>query len=102
MVFPSTPWPPFTFRFFSLIRRPMDAFAVQKKCRNSRWSRDAVLDGREPVVARITERDIEIFKLLARYRYLAVDDIQAFVGGALKSIVHRLNLLSRKPNLYGQ
>src|ERR1700674_3073223 len=68
--------------------------------RNSRWTRDPVLDAGEPIVVRITERDIEIFKLLARYRYLPADDIQALVGGELKPIVHRLNLLSRRPNLY--
>jgi hypothetical protein len=78
----------------------MDALAPQKMSRNSRWSRDPVLDAGRAAVARITGRDIEIFKLLARYRYLAVDDIQALVGGELKPIVHRLNLLSRKPNLF--
>jgi hypothetical protein len=78
----------------------MDAFAVQKHSRNSRWSRDPVVGAGRPAIARVTERDIEIFKVLARYRYLAVDDIQGLVGGELKPIVHRLNLLSRKPNLY--
>jgi Replication-relaxation len=78
----------------------MDALTIPKSSRNSRWSRDPVLDAGAPAVARITERDIEIFKLLARYRYLATDDIQALVGGELKPIVHRLNLLSRKPNLF--
>src|SRR6266478_255500 len=72
----------------------MDAFVGQKTSRNSRWSRDPVRDGGAAVVARVTERDIEIFKLLARYRYLAVDDIQALVGGELKPLVHRLNLLA--------
>jgi protein involved in plasmid replication-relaxation len=78
----------------------MDALTPHKKSRNSRWSRDPVRDAGAPAVARITERDVEIFKLLARYRYLGVDDIQALVGGKLKPIVHRLNVLSRKPNLY--
>src|SRR5271163_1450338 len=78
----------------------MDALAKQKRARNSRWSREPVLDAGMPAVARVTERDIEIFKLLARYRYLPVDDIHAIVGGELKPVVHRLNLLSRKPNLY--
>jgi hypothetical protein len=78
----------------------MDAFAVQKTSRNSRWSREPVVGAGRPAIARVTERDIEIFKVLARYRYLAVDDIQGLVGGELKPIVHRLNLLSRKPNLY--
>ena len=47
-----------------------------------------------------TERDIEIFKLLARFHYLPSDYIHAFVGGNQKALLHRLNLLSRKPNLY--
>jgi hypothetical protein len=69
--------------------------------RNSRWSRDAVI-GRHgaPAIARPTERDIEIFQLLVRFRYLPSDYIHAFVGGSEKALIHRLNLLSRKPNLY--
>jgi hypothetical protein len=63
---------------------------------------------REPVIGRNgeavavypTERDIEIFKLLVLFRYLPADYIHAFVGGSLKALSHRLNLLSRKPNLY--
>ena len=47
-----------------------------------------------------TERDIEIFKLLVRFRYLPSDYIHAFVGGNEKALSRRLNLLSRKPNLY--
>ena len=47
-----------------------------------------------------TDRDIEIFKLLTRYRYLPSDYIHAFVGGSFKGLNRRLNLLSRKPNLY--
>ena len=39
----------------------------------------------------LTARDIEIFKLLARYRYLRLPYIQAFVGGAsLKRLQDRL------------
>ncbi len=55
---------------------------VQKISRNSRWSRDPV-DGRggAPRAVAPTERDIEIFKLLVRYRYLPSDYIHAFVGG---------------------
>ncbi len=52
------------------------------------------------VVVYPTERDIEIFKLLVRFRYLPSDYIHAFVGGSVKALTHRLNLLSRKPNLY--
>src|SRR5215831_1767163 len=73
----------------------------RKQMRNSRWDREPVLDSRgQPRVARLTERDIEIFKLLGRYRYLPLDDLHAFVGGSLKGLSHHLNLLSRKPNLY--
>ena len=75
--------------------------AADKQTRNSRWTRDPVVapDG-SPLVAYPTERDFEIFKLLARFRYLPADYIHAFVGGNEKALSHRLNLLSRKPNLY--
>jgi hypothetical protein len=78
----------------------MDAIAP-KKTRNSRWDRKPVVDGgAKPAIAYLTERDIEIFKCLARYQYLPSDYIHAFVRGNYKSLIHRLNLLSRKPNLY--
>jgi len=74
---------------------------IQPQRRLSRWSRDSVLDGSgRPTVAKLTDRDIEVFKLLARYPYLQLDDIHAFVGGSLKGLSHHLNILSRKPNLY--
>jgi len=78
----------------------MDTVTAQKGPRKSRWSRDPILDDGEPAVARLTQRDIDIFKLLARYRYLPADDIHAFVVGELTPLIRRLNLLSRKPNLY--
>ena len=86
--------------FFRLCAPAIDAL-VEKKSRNSRWSRDPVRgpDG-SAVAVYPTERDIEIFKLLARYRYLPSDYIHAFVGGNPKALLHRLNLLSRKPNVY--
>lgn len=61
-----------------------------------------MLDARgRPKVAAITERDVDrIFKLLARYRYLPADYIHAFAGGSLDALTNRLNLLSRRPNLY--
>jgi len=78
----------------------MDAIP-QKQTRNSRWSRDpAIGNGGEPVTVYPTERDIEIFNLLARYRYLPSDYIHAFIGGNAKALGRRLNLLARKPNLY--
>ena len=73
---------------------------VQKRPRTSRWSRDPIVDGGAPVVARITDRDVEIFKLLSRYRYLPSDDIHAFIGGGLIHLTRRLDLLQRKPNCY--
>jgi hypothetical protein len=76
----------------------MDA-TPKRRC--SRWDRDPALDGNgRPRLALITERDVGIFKLLARYRYLTIDDIHAFVGGNRKALSHHLNLLSRRPNLY--
>jgi Replication-relaxation len=82
------------------MRPPMDA-TPQKQTRNSRWSREPVI-GRDGASVAVypTERDIEIFKLLVRFRYLPADYIHAFVGGSLKALNHRINLLSRKPNLY--
>jgi protein involved in plasmid replication-relaxation len=77
----------------------MDA-PVDRRHRNSRWTRDPVIDDGDAVVVRPTERDIEIFKLLTRYRYLPSDYIHAFVGGNSKALGRRLNSLSRKPNLY--
>ena len=77
----------------------MDA-RVDKSRRSSRWTRDPVLVEEKAVVVCPTERDIEIFRLLARYRYLPSDYIHAFVGGNAKALSRRLNLLSRKPNLY--
>lgn len=67
---------------------------------NSRRSREPSLYGGREVVVRPTDRDLEIFKLLARYRYLPADFIQAFIGGGAQGLRRRLNFLSRKPNLY--
>ena len=78
----------------------MDAITQRKKW-NSRWDDNPVVDQDGNVcTAKLTERDIEICKLLVRYRYLPSDDIHAFVGGSLGAIVRRLNLLSRDPNCY--
>lgn len=78
----------------------MDALTVQKKSRNSRWTRDPINDDGHAVAVCPTDRDVEIFKLLTRYRYLPSDYIHAFVGGNMKALSRRLNCLSRKPNLY--
>jgi hypothetical protein len=77
----------------------MDAIAPKTR-RNSRWDRKSVVDGARPAIAYLTERDIDIFKSLARHQYLSSDYIHAFVRGDYKSLIHRLNVLSRKPNLY--
>lgn len=62
--------------------------------RRSRWSREG------SKAAQLTARDVEIFRLLQRYRYLSADYIHAFVGGNKKRLVERLNLLQREPNFY--
>src|ERR1700691_2272245 len=78
----------------------MDA-TPQKSSRNSRWSREPVIGSAgAPRAVYPTERDIDIFKLFVRFRYLPADYIHAFVGGSAKALTHRLNLLSRKPNLF--
>lgn len=79
----------------------MDAISTANSRRNSRWTREPVI-GRagSGVAAHPTERDIEIFQLLDRFRYLSSDYIHAFVGGNEKALIRRLNVLSRKPNLY--
>src|SRR5580698_5889303 len=74
---------------------------LQQPKRNSRWSRDPVIGSAgAPRAVYPTDRDIEIFQLLVRYRYLPSDTIHAFVGGNAKALLHRLGLLSRKPNLF--
>jgi Replication-relaxation len=77
----------------------MDAIA-DKTRRISRWTRDPVIDDGRAVAVYPTDRDIEIFKLLIRFRYLPADYVHAFVGGNSKALGRRLNLLCRKPNLY--
>jgi Replication-relaxation len=67
---------------------------------NSRWSREPrLLDGKS-VVARITPNDIRLLGLLAKYRYLQSDDIHAQLGGSLRYLIDRLDLLYRKPNQF--
>lgn len=62
--------------------------------RRSRWSRQG------SKAAQLTARDVDIFRLLQRYRYLSADYIHAFIGGNKKRLVERLNLLQREPNFY--
>src|SRR5581483_2788470 len=62
--------------------------------RRSRWSRHGTK------IAQLTPRDVVIFRLLQRYRYLSADYIHAFVGGDKTRLLLRLNLLHRAPNYY--
>jgi hypothetical protein len=66
--------------------------------RNSRWTRNATHAPRK--TACVSAHDIAIFSVLARYRYLPADYVHAFVGGNFKHLIHRLNVLSREPNLF--
>jgi hypothetical protein len=76
----------------------MEASAAQ---RLSRWDRSPLRNSRgAEKLARLTARDRDVFKLLARYRYLPADFIHAFVGGSLKGLSRHLNVLKRTPNCY--
>jgi hypothetical protein len=67
----------------------------------SRWDRQPVRGAQgEAKIARLTPRDLDVFKLLARYEYLPADFIHAFVGGSFKGLSRHLSLLKRKPNCY--
>jgi hypothetical protein len=74
----------------------MNAEAAIK--RNSRWKRSPTFGPRK--TAHLSAQDIAIFAALARYRYLPADYISALVGGNFKHLIHRLNVLSRAPNLF--
>lgn len=78
----------------------MDSLQVERRY-TSRWSHDPIRDteGRLKLV-QLTGRDLEILKLLARYRYLRADFIHAFVGSSIKGLVGRLNQLQRPPNRF--
>ncbi|HZK89266.1 MAG TPA: hypothetical protein VFC56_03875, partial [Stellaceae bacterium] len=66
--------------------------------RNSRWTRSTPLGARKR--AQLSAHDIEIFTVLARYRYLPADYIHAIAGGSFKYLTERLGVLSREPNLF--
>jgi hypothetical protein len=74
---------------------------MDQRKRNSRWDRAPKLDkaGR-PTVARLSEDDLAILKLLGRYRYLPSDYLAALSGRSLPALQARLELLCRKPNSY--
>src|SRR5262245_47004981 len=74
---------------------------MDRRARNSRWSREPKLNkAREPIVARLSEDDLAILKLLGRYRYLPADYLAALTGRSLPALQARLELLYRKPNAY--
>ena len=74
---------------------------MDQRIRNSRWDREPKLDkSGKSVVARLTEDDITIFKILGRYRYLPSDYLAALTGRALPALQARLVILCRKPNCY--
>jgi Replication-relaxation len=74
---------------------------MDARARNSRWSREPKLDeAREPIIARLSEHDVAILKLLARYRYLPSDYLAALTGRSLPALQARLEILYRKPNAY--
>jgi Replication-relaxation len=74
---------------------------MDARARNSRWSRDPKLDNTgRPIVARLSEYDVAILKLLARYRYLPSDYLAALTGRSLPALQARLEILYRKPNAY--
>ena len=74
---------------------------MDQRVRNSRWDREPKLDrGGRPLIARLTEDDFAIFKLLGRYRYLPTDYLAALSGRSLPTLQARLEMLCRKPNCY--
>src|SRR4051794_1768416 len=91
-------------RAYSTLRRAVfrdSSAAMDQHVRNSRWDREPKLDkaGR-PIVARLSEDDFAILKLLARYRYLPCDYLAALTGRSLSALQARLELLCRRPNAY--
>src|SRR5216684_8581190 len=74
---------------------------MEMRLRNSRWAREPKLEraGR-PTVARLSAEDLEILKLLGRYRYLPSDYLAALTGRSLPALQARLEILYRKPNAY--
>jgi hypothetical protein len=69
--------------------------------RNSRWDREPKLNvSGKPLVARLSEDDITILKLLGRYRYLPSDYLAALSGRSIPALQARLGILCRQPNCY--
>jgi hypothetical protein len=77
------------------------AHTFRMTTRNSRWDNDPILDkDGKPDVAVIGERDLAIFRLLNRYRYLRSNFIPEFTGGSYIPTIRRLDQLQRVPNKY--
>src|ERR1700692_3528132 len=74
---------------------------MDRHARNSRWTREPKLDraGR-PIVARVSEPDLAILKLLVRYPFLPSDYLAALTGRSLPALQARLEILCRKPNAF--
>jgi hypothetical protein len=74
---------------------------MDHRLRNSRWDREPKLDrSGNSIVARLTDDDFTIFKLLGRYRYLPTDYLAALTGRSLPALQARLEILCRKPNCF--
>ncbi|HVX90245.1 MAG TPA: hypothetical protein VHC20_01255 [Candidatus Paceibacterota bacterium] len=74
---------------------------MDQRIRNSRWDREPKLNrSGEVIVARLTNDDITIFRILGRYRYLPSDYLAALTGRSLPALQARLEILCRKPNCY--
>lgn len=74
---------------------------MDQRTRNSRWDREPKLDrAGKPIVARLSEDDLAILKLLGRYRYLPSDYLASLTGRSLPALQARLEVLCRKPNSY--
>src|ERR1700722_20287595 len=74
---------------------------MDRRARNSRWSREPKLDkaGR-PIVARLSEHDLAMQKVLGRYRYLPCDYLSTLEGRSLPALQTRLEILYRRPNAF--
>jgi hypothetical protein len=74
---------------------------MERRVRNSRWSREPKRNSAgEPIVARLSEHDLLILKLLGEYRYLSADYLAALTGRSLSALQARLEILYRRPNAY--
>src|ERR1700716_993559 len=74
---------------------------MDQRTRNSRWDREPKLDrAGKPIVARLSEDDLAILKLLGRYRYLPSDYLASLTGRSLAALQARLEILCRKPNCF--